>query len=60
MAKTCKNKNCSNYDVAITRDVSKFCSKCGDKLSEVEVCGYCEHEIYPTDNFCEQCGRPVK
>jgi predicted amidophosphoribosyltransferase len=52
------NDKCNNYKVAITRDSTKFCAKCGDKISDLETCGYCDHEFFPLDKFCEFCGRP--
>jgi len=58
MVKTCKKEGCVNKEVAITRDGAQFCVKCGGKLSEIEVCDYCQHEFYPQDKFCEFCGRP--
>ncbi len=60
MNKACINKGCPLKDTLIIRTGAKYCSICGSELTENKACQYCEHEIFPTDKFCEFCGRPIK
>ena len=55
-----ETKYCPIHKHPITRDNVQFCSECGTALVTVDKCKHCEHEVYPSDKFCEFCGRPLK
>ena len=53
MAKECPS--CRETNVC---EKAKFCRLCGIQLVELPQCQYCEKEMWPREQFCEQCGRP--
>ena len=52
--KICPNKKCD----AMSTD-SKFCYKCGTEQIDAPRCK-CKRWIGKCDNFCPDCGRPVR
>lgn len=47
-----KCPNCS----AELREGAKFCTKCGQKISQPAVCSACGAELKPNAKFCVKCG----
>jgi predicted RNA-binding Zn-ribbon protein involved in translation (DUF1610 family) len=33
------------------------CTKCGKKMATLPTCNWCNQEIWPSYNFCRNCGR---
>ena len=38
----------------------KFCSECGNKITEDNICPNCKAKIESDDKFCEECGQKLK
>lgn len=59
--KSCNTPDCFNYGIRqpTSSNTSNFCTKCGVKLDEGSKCE-CGESIGVYDNFCGNCGRPVK
>lgn len=58
MSKMCTNSKCFKYKDGVL--AGQFCAGCGLKLIDMPVCKYCKTEIWPTTNFCTECGKPNK
>ena len=52
-ANTCKCA-CGN------ENYGKFCSECGAKKPEENICPNCKNKVEDDDKFCEECGQKLK
>ena len=43
-----------------TENTGKFCSECGNKKPEENVCPNCKAKVEETDKFCPECGQKLK
>ena len=41
-------------------NTGKFCSECGNKKAEENVCPNCKAKVEETDKFCPECGQKLK
>ena len=43
-----------------TENTGKFCSECGNKKPEENVCPNCKAKVEEADKFCPECGQKLK
>ena len=43
-----------------TENTGNFCSECGNKKPEENVCPNCKAKVEETDKFCPECGQKLK
>ena len=41
-------------------NTGNFCSECGNKKPEENVCPNCKAKVEETDKFCPECGQKLK
>jgi predicted amidophosphoribosyltransferase len=40
---------------------SPYCGTCGSRtIAYTYACPHCKAEIYVTDKFCKECGKPIQ